>query len=108
IMNFLTLTPEESITSVLAMPKESKNNDLSIMMVTSEGVAKKVDASSFHDVRRSGIISIKLHDKDNLVSASFVKKGDDTVVVTTLGQSIRFQESDIREMGRNASGVRAI
>jgi DNA gyrase subunit A len=108
IMNFLTLTSEESITSVLAMPKESKKSDLSIMMVTGQGVAKKVDAASFHDVRRSGIIAIKLHDGDNLVSASFVKSDDDTVVVTTEGQSIRFKEDDIREMGRNAAGVRAI
>jgi DNA gyrase subunit A len=108
IMNFITLSPEESITSVLAMPKESKKNDLSIMMVTGQGVAKKVDAASFHDVRRSGIIAIKLHDGDNLVSASFVKSDDDTVVVTTEGQSIRFKEDDIREMGRNAAGVRAI
>jgi DNA gyrase subunit A len=108
IMNFISLSPEESISSVLAMPKESKKNDLSIMMVTGQGVAKKVDAASFHDVRRSGIIAIKLHDNDNLVSASFVKKDDDTVVVTTEGQSIRFKEKDIREMGRNAAGVRAI
>ena len=108
IMNFISLSTEESITSVLAMPKESKGNDLSIMMVTGQGVAKKVDAASFHDVRRSGIIAIKLHDGDNLVSASFVKSDDDTVVVTTEGQSIRFKEDDIREMGRNAAGVRAI
>jgi DNA gyrase subunit A len=108
IMNFISLSTEESITSVLAMPKESKKNDLSIMMVTGQGVAKKVDAASFHDVRRSGIISIKLHDNDNLISASFVKSDDDTVVVTTEGQSIRFKEGDIREMGRNAAGVRAI
>jgi DNA gyrase subunit A len=108
IMNFISLSNEESITSVLPMPKESKKNDLSIMMVTEQGVAKKVDAASFHDVRRSGIIAIKLHDKDKLVSAAFVKEGDDTAVVTTEGQSIRFKEKDIREMGRNAAGVRAI
>jgi len=108
IMNFISLGSDENITSVLAMPKGTKQSDLAIMMVTEQGVAKKLDASSFHDVRRSGIISIKLHDNDRLISAAFVKDGEDTVVVTTLGQSIRFLEKDIREMGRNAAGVRAI
>jgi DNA gyrase subunit A len=108
IMNFLTLAGEEKVTSVLAMPKEFKKNDLNIMMVTCQGTAKKVDAAGFHDVRRSGIIAIKLHDNDKLVSASFVKSGEETVVVTNQGQSIRFKEKDIREMGRNAAGVRAI
>jgi DNA gyrase subunit A len=108
IMNFLSLTPEENVTSVLAMPKSAKGENLAIMMVTKKGVAKKVDASSFHDVRRSGLIAIKLNPDDALVSASFVKEGDDCIVVSRDGQSIRFKESDIREMGRGAAGVRAI
>lgn len=109
VMNFLSLTPEENITSVLAMPKEvKKSGGLSVMMVTEEGVAKKVAAESFHDVRRSGIIAIKLKGTDKLVSVHFVEKGDDGVIVTCAGQSIRFKENDIREMGRGATGVRGM
>jgi DNA gyrase subunit A len=106
IMNFLSIEQGEKVTSILAMPKEKKAADgLSLMMVTKEGVAKKVAAASFHDVRRSGLIAISLHDKDELISVNFVEKGDDTVVVTSKGQSIRFKESDVREMGRGAAGV---
>jgi DNA gyrase subunit A len=105
IMNFLALEAGEKVTSILAMPKEKKNSDLSLMMVTKEGVAKKVGAASFRDVRRSGIIAISLHDKDELISVSFVEKSDDMMVITAKGQSIRFKESDVREMGRAAAGV---
>jgi len=109
IMNFLTLGADENITSILPMPKEIKKSDgLSVMMVTKEGVGKKVDAHSFHDVRRSGIISIKLNGTDQLISATFVAKGDDIVVVTNKGQAIRFKESDARQMGRTAAGVRVL
>lgn len=108
IMNFLTLAQDEQITSVLPMPKDVKKGGFAVMMVTRDGVAKKVDAESFHDVRKSGIIAIKLNDDDRLVSASFVSKGDEVILVTTGGQSIRYKESDIREMGRNAAGVRGM
>ncbi len=108
VMNFLPLSDGESVTSILPMPKEVKKSDASLMMVTKQGVAKKCSASSFHDVRISGIIAIKLDDKDELVSASFVNKKDTMIVVTEKGQSIHFKESDIREMGRTAMGVRGI
>ncbi|MDQ3076662.1 MAG: DNA gyrase subunit A [bacterium] len=105
IMNFLALEGGEHVTSIIAMTKESKKGDMSLLMVTRQGVAKKVAAESFHDVRRSGILAIKLAGGDQLISVSFVEKGDDAVVVTAKGQSIRFKESDVREMGRAAGGV---
>ncbi len=108
IMNFLSVEEGENVTSVLAMPKEVKDMDLSVLMVTKEGVAKKVDAASFHDVRRNGIIAIKLAEGDELISVSFIEKDDTAIVVTREGQSIRFASGDIREMGRSAGGVRAI
>jgi DNA gyrase subunit A len=108
VMNFLSLEQSERITSILPMPKEAKKSDFAIMMVTKEGVAKKVDASSFHDVRRSGIIAIRLTPGDELVSALFIDKGDTIILATAKGQSIRFKETDVREMGRNAAGVRGI
>jgi len=109
IMNFLSLEADEHITSVLPMPKASKElKNVSVMMVTKEGVGKKVSAESFHDVRRSGIIAIKLNGDDQLMSADFMQSGDSVSVVTNKGQSIRFKDSDIREMGRGAAGVRVI
>ena len=109
IMNFIALSQDEEITSVIPMPKDIKSaTDLSVMMVTKDGVAKKVDAKSFHDVRRSGIIAITLGKDDKLVSATFVEKGDEMIVVSSEGQSIRFKESDVRQMGRTAAGVNCL
>lgn len=109
IMNFLSLAQDEHVTSVISMPKEIKKSDgMSVMMVTQSGTIKKVDATSFHDVRRSGIIAIKLSADDRLNTACFVRKGDEMVVVSSKGQSIRFKESDVRQMGRSAGGVRGL
>lgn len=109
IMNFLSIAQDEKVTSILPMPSEiKKGSELSLALVTKLGTGKKVSAESFHDVRRSGIIAIRLEAGDELVSASFVEKGDDIMVVSSDGQSIRFKEDDVREMGRSAGGVRVM
>ncbi len=109
IMNFISLSSEEKVTSVLTLPKELKAVDaLSLMLVTKHGTAKKVAAKSFSDVRRSGIIAIKLAPGDELLSALPVRKGEEVILATSQGQAVRFKESDIREMGRTAGGVRAM
>ena len=109
IMNFLSLEGTEKVTSILPMPKEiKKGSELSLFLVTKQGTGKKVAAESFHDVRRSGIIAIRLDSGDELVSASFVEKGDNVMVVSSDGQSIRFDQDEVREMGRAAGGVRVM
>ncbi len=108
IMNFLSLGGEEKVTSILAMPKNLDKSALSLMLVTRSGIAKKTQAGSFKDVRRSGIIAIRLEKGDSLAAAFLTDKGDEVMIATALGQSIRFKESDIRQMGRSAGGVRGI
>ncbi|MDD5068758.1 MAG: DNA gyrase subunit A [Candidatus Pacebacteria bacterium] len=109
IINFLSLAPDEKVTSVLPMSKDiKKQENLSILMVTKEGTGKKVTAENFVEVRRSGLIAIKLDEKDELISASFVDKNQTAIITTSKGQSIRFKESDVRVMGRNAAGVRVM
>ncbi|MEI7810283.1 MAG: DNA gyrase subunit A [bacterium] len=108
IMNFLSLSGDEKVTSILPLPKEAKKSPISLMLVTKNGVAKKMSGESFSDVRRSGIIAIRLDKGDQLVQAFLTDKGDEVMVATAGGQSIRFKESDIREMGRTAGGVRGI
>jgi DNA gyrase subunit A len=108
-MNFLAIQNDEKITSILPMPKDiKKGSDLSLFLVTKQGTGKRVSAESFHDVRRSGIIAISLDKGDELVSASFVTKDDTVMLVSSDGQSIRFEASEVREMGRNAGGVRVM
>jgi len=106
IMNFLQLGSDEKVTSILPMPKDIKAvQGLSLMMITKHGTVKKSGAESFKDVRRSGLIAIRLEDGDELLSSLFVG-GDDSVMLTTQnGQSIRFNHTDVREMGRTAAGV---
>jgi DNA gyrase subunit A len=108
IMNFLSLSSEEKVTSILAMPKDLAKASSSLMLVTKNGTAKKMSSESFKDVRRSGIIAIRLDKNDQLVSALSVEKGDEVMIATANGQSIRFKESDVREMGRTAGGVSGI
>ena len=108
IMNFLSLSGDEKVTSILPMPKELKKTPISLMLVTKNGTAKKMSGESFKDVRRSGIIAIRLDKGDELASALLTDKGDEVMLATSGGQSIRFKESDIREMGRTAGGVRAM
>ncbi|HEY4715417.1 MAG TPA: DNA gyrase subunit A [Candidatus Paceibacterota bacterium] len=108
IMNFLSLGTEEKVTSILAMPKDNGKTGNSLMLVTKGGIAKKMSSESFKDVRRSGIIAIRLDKDDQLISALVTEKSDEVIIATAEGQSIRFKESDIREMGRTAGGVRGI
>lgn len=108
IMNFIALSGEEKVTSILSMPKALKESKLSLFMVTKQGTVKKVSAESFKDVRRNGIISIKLETGDELLAAIFTEKGDDIILTTSKGQAIRFKEADAREMGRAAGGVRGM
>src|SRR5574343_41908 len=108
IMNFLSISQGEFLTSILPIVKENKDSLKYLMLVTKNGDAKKVAADSFKDVRRSGIISIRLASDDELTAVLPINKDDEVVLVSTEGQSIRFKESDIREMGRSAGGVRAM
>lgn len=108
IMNFISLEGDEKVTSILPIDKETKKQVESLMLVTAQGVAKKVAAESFKDVRRSGLIAIKLDKGDELQAVLPITKGDDVMLATASGQSIRFKENDVREMGRSAGGVRAI
>ena len=109
IMNYLSLEQNEKITSVLAMPKGVKAGEgLALFMATKNGTVKKTSADKFHEVRRSGLLAITLDKGDASISAQFVRKGDDIMLTTSKGQSIRFKEADVREMGRQAGGVRGI
>jgi DNA gyrase subunit A len=108
IMNFLALSSDEKVSSILAMPKDLGKVSSSLMLVTKNGTAKKMSGEGFKDVRRSGLIAIRLDKDDQLISALVTEKGDEVMIATADGQSIRFKESDVREMGRTAGGVSGI
>ncbi len=106
IVNFLQLPTEEKVSTVLATP------DLKpfkfVVMVTKNGVIKKVAIDALTNVRRSGLIAITLKTGDSLRWIKPSSGTDDIILVTAKGQSIRFKESGLRAMGRGAAGVRGI
>jgi DNA gyrase subunit A len=108
IMNFISLAPDEKVTSILPVPKGAALDASSVALVTEAGVVKRVAAKAFSDVRRSGIIAINLQKGDKLVSANHSGAGDTVSIVTAKGQSIRFEAEEVREMGRTAGGVRGM
>ena len=108
IMNFLSLGADEKVTTILPVPKGADSQGKSIFFVTKLGTIKKVPADSFATVRRSGLIAIGLNAGDTLLGTVMTQKGDSVCLITSEGQSIRFNESDVRDMGRTAAGVRGI
>ena len=106
IVNFLQLAPEEKVTAILSNDETAKFNYL--MFVTKNGLIKKTEIEKFSNVRRSGLISLKLKDGDSLRWVKPTAGKDEVVLITSNGQSIRMQEKNIRSMGRSASGVRGI
>ncbi len=105
IANFLPVSGDEQVTSVLAVRKEDWEGDWSMLMVTKAGVVKKTDAAAFKEVRRSGLIAITLKESDSLISARFVGERDEVMLISHEGAAIRFKSGDVRQMGRTAAGV---
>jgi DNA gyrase subunit A len=116
IANVLELKHGEKIADVIrvkAVYGENKEDltwqrDYCIFFATREGKVKKTALRDFANVRRGGIIAIKIVPGDNLIEARFTSGHDDVVLITSKGQSIRFHEDDVRTMGRSAAGVRGI
>lgn len=106
LVNFLQLAPNEKVSSILSMDDMSKYEYL--VMVTNKGTIKKSAIKDFGNVRRSGLIALKLKEDDFLEWVRPSSGKDDIVLVTKLGQAIRFKEKDVRGMGRAAAGVRGM
>lgn len=108
IVNFLELGPGEKVSAVLIGDLKKQEKAKYIMMVTSKGTIKKTKLEDFENVRKSGLIAIKLNDGDNLEWVFTSTGKDEIMLVTQNGMSIRFSEEDVRPMGRVAAGVRGI
>jgi len=109
LLNFLELSNTEKVLSLLTIGKEDTEQGIKdLVMITKNGIIKKTNLEEFKNVRRSGLISIKLK-RDDLLKKVVKSTGNDEIIITTKkGQAIRFKEKEIREMGRPASGIRGI
>lgn len=106
IVNLLPLESNESINTIL--PVEDFKMDLYMFFLTKNGLVKKTKLSEFESIRQNGKIAIKLREDDELVRVKLTDGNLDIFIASTNGQLVRFDEKDIRVMGRNASGVRGI
>jgi DNA gyrase subunit A len=104
--NLLSLSEGERIEAVL--PVRSYDEGGFVVLCTRRGTIKKTPLEAYASPRRGGIIAINLADEDQLIGAARTSGQDEILVATQRGKSIRFHESQVRPMGRTASGVRAI
>ena len=112
VHNFLDVPLEEKVNAIVTYPnapKEQKEQDKKfLVLATKNGMIKKTPLTDFGNVRRSGIIAMGLRKNDSLKWAKFSSGQDEVVLTTSNGQAIRFRESNVRSMGRTATGVRGI
>jgi DNA gyrase subunit A len=106
IVNLLQLQPEEKVSSVINISKQSKADNL--IMCTVRGVVKKTPFEQYKNVRSSGLIAINLDDGDELKWIRMTNGNNEVLISTSHGQAIRFHEKGARPMGRVARGVRGI
>lgn len=108
IINLLPIESGEKVTKVISV-KDDKNTEDELIFCTKLGKIKKTKISEFDNIRKSGIIAIKLGDGDELIGVSQIIGGEEDIfIVSRKGKAIRFNEAEVRSMGRTATGVRAI
>jgi len=109
LLNFLEIGSQEKILSLFSLGKEDKESDIRyLVMVTKNGIIKKTALEEFENIRKSGLIAIKLKKDDLLRGVAKSSGQDEILLLTKKGQAIRFKEKEIREMGRQTAGLRAI
>ena len=106
IVNLLQMQPDEKISAVL--PVQEFAEDKYVFFATSEGVVKKTALSDFGNPRKAGIIAIALDEGDNLISVALTDGKHDVMLFSDAGKAVRFEESDVRSMGRDTRGVRGM
>ena len=106
VINFLNLNSTERVTAMI--PVREFNANECLVMVTKQGTIKKTPMSEFDTNRKTGLIAITLKEGDKLISVALATGDENVLVVTKQGKAIAFSEKDVRPMGRNAGGVRAI
>lgn len=106
IANLLPISPDEKVTSVIRVPEFDEEKYL--IMVTRQGLVKRIKLSAYNTNRKGGIVALELNDNDELAWVKMTDGNSQVVVATKLGKAIRFNENDVRPMGRTARGVKAL
>ncbi|MGL5711889.1 MAG: DNA gyrase subunit A [Paraclostridium sp.] len=106
IVNLLQLGSDEKIATVISLDTDSDKEFL--LLATKNGIVKKTKREEFKNINKSGLIAIGLRESDELIGVKVTNGNEEVMLVTRQGMSIRFDENDIRHMGRTAMGVKGI
>ena len=107
IINLLQLDPGEKVTAMMPVPAEKVHGHY-LVMATKNGIIKRTELSEFTNLRKSGLIAMVLREDDDLIGVALTDGSGEVLLGTHSGMAIRFPESDMRPMGRNAMGVKSI
>ena len=106
IANLLPISPDEKVTSMIRVPEFDE--DKYLIMVTRQGIIKRIALNAYNTARKGGLIALELNDGDELAWVRMTDGNQQVIVATKKGVAIRFNETDVREMGRQARGVKAL
>ncbi|MDD8014449.1 MAG: DNA gyrase subunit A [Acidobacteriota bacterium] len=106
IANLIEFQPDEKVRSIV--PVKEFREDQYVVMLTTDGIIKKTKLSEFRNVRKGGILAMTIRPKSELFMAELTSGHNDIIIGTRLGRAIRFKETDVRPMGRQAAGVKAL
>ena len=106
IVNILPLEKDEVVNAIIPVKKEDESKYL--IFFTVNGLVKRTDISEFDSIRKNGKIAISLKDNDELIGVKKTSGKDEVIIASNAGRMVRFNETDVRVMGRGASGVKGI
>lgn len=106
IANLLPIAADEKVTSMIRVPEFDEEKYL--VMVTKQGIIKRISLNAYNTARKGGLIALELNEGDELAWVRLTDGNQQVVVATKNGLAIRFEETDVRPMGRQARGVKAI
>lgn len=106
VINLLQLQPDEKIAAII--PLDEYDETYYLMMATKEGIVKKTPITDFKNIRKTGLAAITIREEDELIEVKLTDGNRDVFLITSKGQSIRFDENDVRPTGRTSMGVKGI
>ena len=106
IANLLPISPDEKVTSMIRVPEFDEEKFL--VMVTRRGIIKRIALNAYNTARKGGLIALELNEGDELAWVRMTDGNANVIVATRNGTAIRFKETDVRPMGRQARGVKAL
>ncbi|MEF2918838.1 MAG: DNA gyrase C-terminal beta-propeller domain-containing protein, partial [Acutalibacteraceae bacterium] len=106
IANLLPISSDEKVTSVIRVPEF--DDEKYLIMVTKQGLVKRIKLNAYNTNRKGGIVALDLNQDDELAWVKMTGGNSQVIVATKNGRAIRFDENDVRPMGRNARGVKAL